>query len=53
MDRVGDGLTVTATAGDGLVEGLERQDDDHVHAVQWHPELLRDEPEHLALFADL
>lgn len=53
IDRVGEGLVVTGTAPDGLVEGLERADDDHVHGVQWHPELLRTRPEHLALFVDL
>jgi putative glutamine amidotransferase len=53
IDRLGDGLVVTATADDGLVEALEREDDDHLVAVQWHPELLRDRPPHLALFADL
>lgn len=53
VDRVGDGLVVTATADDGLVEALEPQAGDHVLAVQWHPELMRDRAEHLALFADL
>jgi gamma-glutamyl-gamma-aminobutyrate hydrolase PuuD len=53
IDRVGGDLLVTATADDGLVEGLERVDDGHILAVQWHPELLRHRPEHLALFEDL
>ena len=52
IERVGDGLVVSATADDGLVEGLEPADD-HLLAVQWHPELLRTRPEHLALFEDL
>jgi putative glutamine amidotransferase len=53
IDVVGDDLVVTATAEDGLVEGLERAGDDHLLAVQWHPELLRHRPDHLALFEDL
>ncbi|MEM7337061.1 MAG: gamma-glutamyl-gamma-aminobutyrate hydrolase family protein [Actinomycetota bacterium] len=36
--EVGDGLTVTAVADDGTVEGIERGDD--VLAIQWHPEML-------------
>ncbi|MEU6557012.1 gamma-glutamyl-gamma-aminobutyrate hydrolase family protein [Streptomyces sp. NPDC046915] len=39
VDRLGDGLTVTATAGDGTVEGLEPADArGWFTAVQWHPE---------------
>ena len=37
---IGDGLTVTATAPDGLVEGLESTDGQYVVGVQWHPEAL-------------
>ena len=50
---LGDGLVVTARADDGLVEALEVVGDDHLVAVQWHPELLRDRPQHLGLFEDL
>lgn len=39
VDRLGEGLTVTAEAPDGTVEGLECADAPVV-AVQWHPELL-------------
>jgi putative glutamine amidotransferase len=53
VDQVGDGLRASARADDGIVEGLERIDDDHIHGVQWHPELLRDRPDHLALFEEL
>lgn len=38
VDRLGDGLRVTATAPDGIVEGVESTDDWWVLAVQWHPE---------------
>lgn len=39
VDRLGEGLEVTAEAPDGTVEGLECRDAPVV-AVQWHPELL-------------
>jgi putative glutamine amidotransferase len=38
VDRLGDGLRVTATAPDGIIEGVESTDDWWVLAVQWHPE---------------
>jgi putative glutamine amidotransferase len=50
VDRVGSGLRVTAHDEDGIVEALESTTDDAVLGVQWHPELLIDEPEHEALF---
>jgi putative glutamine amidotransferase len=42
---VGKGLTVSATASDGLVEGLEGDDGGYVVGVQWHPEALTDNEE--------
>ena len=39
VDRLGEGLAVTAEAPDGTIEGLECRDAPVV-AVQWHPELL-------------
>ncbi len=39
VDRVGEGLIVSATASDGVVEGLETPDG-NILGVQWHPELL-------------
>lgn len=51
---VGAGLRVTARAPDGLVEGLERDGDGWVVAVQWHPEwLLEDDPRMKRLFEGL
>jgi putative glutamine amidotransferase len=38
IDRLGDGLRVTARAPDGIIEGVESTDDWWVLAVQWHPE---------------
>jgi putative glutamine amidotransferase len=37
-DRIGDGLTVTAHAPDGVIEGLELADAAFCVAVLWHPE---------------
>lgn len=37
-DRLGDGLRVTATAPDGIVEAIEAPGQRWVVAVQWHPE---------------
>jgi putative glutamine amidotransferase len=39
VEHVGQGLTVSATAPDGVVEAFETSDGDLL-AVQWHPELL-------------
>jgi putative glutamine amidotransferase len=38
IDRLGDDLRVTASAPDGIIEGVESSDDWWVLAVQWHPE---------------
>jgi putative glutamine amidotransferase len=38
VDRLGSGLIVSATAEDGVVEGLEKPDAGFAVAVQWHPE---------------
>lgn len=37
VDRLGDGLVVTATS-DGLVQAFESDGDGYVMGVQWHPE---------------
>ena len=43
---VAPGLRVTATAPDGVIEGVESADDDWwVMAIQWHPEEMNDSPE--------
>ncbi|MGE5610737.1 MAG: gamma-glutamyl-gamma-aminobutyrate hydrolase family protein [Bacillota bacterium] len=50
VKRVGRGLRVVAQAPDGVIEALEDPMLPLFAAVQWHPERLRNEPEHLTLF---
>lgn len=38
VERVGDGLVVTARTADGLPEAIERDGDGWLLGVQWHPE---------------
>ena len=47
---VGRGLRVNAVAPDGVIEGIEDPTLPLFLAVQWHPENLSDQPEHLAPF---
>jgi putative glutamine amidotransferase len=44
IEDLAPGLTVSATAPDGLVEAVERPDGAWLFAVQWHPENLRSDP---------
>lgn len=56
LDRLGEGLTITAIAPDGVVEGVESTDThEWIVAVQWHPEELSHHPDaaDLKLFAAL
>lgn len=53
IDRVGRGLRASAVAPDGIVEALEDPTHRFLLSVQWHPEDLTDQPEHLALFRSL
>jgi putative glutamine amidotransferase len=50
IDQLGAGLRAVARNEDGHVEAVEVQGAAHVLGVQWHPELLRHRPDHLALF---
>jgi putative glutamine amidotransferase len=38
VDRLGDGLTITARSADGVVEAVELAGADFALGVQWHPE---------------
>jgi len=49
IDRLGDGLTATAWAPDGLIEAVEARADRWTLGVQWHPEW-DERPEHAAIF---
>ena len=50
VKNVGRGLRVTAVADDGTIEALEDPSMPLFAAVQWHPERLSTEAEHLAPF---
>ncbi|MFN2364039.1 MAG: gamma-glutamyl-gamma-aminobutyrate hydrolase family protein [Halarsenatibacteraceae bacterium] len=40
INKLGDGLSITAKSEDGLIEGIEVQNKELVFAVQWHPEMM-------------
>lgn len=42
LDRLGDGLRVSAHADDGLIEGVELPEHPFAVGVQWHPEAVFD-----------
>ncbi|HTW94981.1 MAG TPA: gamma-glutamyl-gamma-aminobutyrate hydrolase family protein [Tepidisphaeraceae bacterium] len=48
--KIGRGLRVIATAPDGVIEGFEDPTFPLFAGVQWHPEKISEEPEHLAPF---
>ncbi len=50
IGRLGRGLRIAAAAPDGVIEGIEDPDYPLLLAVQWHPENLFAESEHLNLF---
>jgi len=50
--EVAEGLVVTASALDGVVEGLEHVSHPFCVAVQWHPELALDGPDGMACLFD-
>jgi putative glutamine amidotransferase len=49
-DKLGRGLRIISKSSDGIIEGFEDPSFPLFVAVQWHPERLIDEPEHLAIF---
>lgn len=50
IDRLADGLVVSATDAEGVIEAVEMPGDDFVVAVQWHPEETLDD---VRIFAGL
>lgn len=52
VDRLGDGLVVSATASDGVVEAVEMPGDAWVVGVQWHPEDPAADPAPLRILLD-
>ena len=50
IKQVGRGLRIIGTAPDGVIEGIEDPTFPLFLGVQWHPERLHDEADHLALF---
>lgn len=51
IDRLGNGLVVTAWADDGVIEAVETTEDAPILGVQWHAETLTHSPAHARLFA--
>jgi putative glutamine amidotransferase len=51
INRLGDGLRITARASDGTVEAIEATDREFVLGVQWHAECLITQADHAGLFS--
>ncbi len=53
VEKVGSGLTVSASAPDGVVEAVEDEDYPYLLGVQWHPEMMSGkDPSQLKIFED-
>ena len=52
VDKLGDGLKAVGWSEEGIVEVFEHISHPYLHAVQWHPERMRNFPEHQLLFND-
>lgn len=50
VKKVGRGLRIIGTSPDGIIEGIEDPSFPLFLGVQWHPERLHEEKDHLALF---
>jgi len=53
VDRLGEGLRVSARASDGTIEGIEDPRRPFVLGVQWHAEMLLEQRSHRMLFEGL
>lgn len=51
LDKIGEGLIVSARADDKLIEGVEMPSKRFVLGVQWHPECMPESPQMQQLFA--
>lgn len=40
IEEVGNGLTITARASDGIIEGIEDSEKNFLVGLQWHPEMM-------------
>lgn len=49
----GRGFRVAARTGDGVIEAVERRNTDFMVGVQWHPELMTEDPAQAGLFEAL
>ena len=49
----GKGFMVTARSEDGIIECIENPEKNFALGVQWHPEIIHERPDHLALFRAL
>ena len=52
VDKLGEGLKPVGWSEEGIVEVFEHVSHPYLHAVQWHPERMRNFPEHQLLFND-
>ena len=51
IKKLGDGIVATAITSDGLIEGIESVNGEATFiAVQWHPEIMQDDPIQMKLF---
>jgi putative glutamine amidotransferase len=53
VSEPGQGMRVAARAPDGIIEAVEGEGEAFLLGVQWHPELMLDEPEQIGLFEAL
>lgn len=53
IKNVGKGFRAVARAADGVIEAIEIESSHFGLGIQWHPELLTNMPEHIALFKSL
>jgi putative glutamine amidotransferase len=50
IKKVAPGFRISALSKDGVIEGIENEGQLKILGVQWHPELMTDQPKMMALF---